>query len=40
MKFSIVVPVYNVEQYLDDCLKSLQEQSFADHEIICVKTGD
>ena len=39
MKFSIVVPVYNVEQYLDDCLKSLQEQAFADHEIICVNDG-
>lgn len=39
MKFSIVVPVYNVEQYLDDCLRSLQEQAFADHEIICVNDG-
>lgn len=36
MKFSIVVPVYNVEAYLDNCLASLQAQDFADFEVICV----
>ena len=36
---SIVVPVYNVELYLSDCLKSLREQTFQDIEIICVNDG-
>lgn len=39
MKFSIVVPVYNVEAYLDNCLASLQAQDFADFEVICVNDG-
>lgn len=39
MKFSIVVPVYNVEAYLDDCLASLQSQDFSDVEVICVNDG-
>ena len=39
MKFSIVVPVYNVEQYLDQCLESLQAQCYMDYEVICVNDG-
>lgn len=39
MKFSIIVPVYNVEAYLDNCLASLQAQDFADFEVICVNDG-
>ena len=39
MKFSIVVPVYNVEAYLDNCIASLQAQDFADFEVICVNDG-
>lgn len=39
MKFSIIVPIYNVEAYLDDCLTSLQRQDFADFEVICVNDG-
>ena len=39
MKFSIVVPVYNVEQYLEQCLESLQVQDFDNFEIICVNDG-
>ena len=39
MKFSIVVPVYNVEQYLDQCLESLQAQNYGDYEVICVNDG-
>ena len=36
---SIIVPVYNVEDYLDDCLTSLLNQTFKDIEIICVNDG-
>lgn len=39
MKLSVVVPVYNVEAYIDDCLNSLQIQDYSDYEIICVNDG-
>lgn len=39
MKFSIIVPVYNVAPYLDECLGSLAAQSFRDWEAICVDDG-
>ena len=39
MKFSVVVPVYNVEQYLGQCLESLQAQDYTDFEVICVNDG-
>lgn len=39
MKFSVVVPVYNVEVYLTDCLQSLLTQDFADFEVICINDG-
>ena len=39
MLFSIVVPVYNVELYIDECMKSLIGQSFKNFEIILVDDG-
>ena len=39
MKFSVIVPVYNVEAYLDDCLRSLRTQDYSDYEVICVNDG-
>ena len=36
---SIVVPVYNVEKYLDRCVASLREQTLKDIEIILVDDG-
>ncbi|WP_171014885.1 glycosyltransferase family 2 protein [Culicoidibacter larvae] len=38
-KVSVIVPVYNVENFLEKCLNSLVEQSFDDYEIICVNDG-
>ena len=38
-KVSIVVPVYNVEQYLRQCLDSIVMQTMKDIEIICVDDG-
>lgn len=38
-KISIIVPVYNVEKYLEKCVKSLLCQSFAEYEIILVDDG-
>ncbi len=38
-KISIVVPVYNVENYLSRCLNSLLNQTLKDIDIICVNDG-
>lgn len=39
IKISIVVPVYNVEKYLERCLQSLLTQTFKPIEIICIDDG-
>lgn len=36
---SIIIPVYNVEKYLDKCLKSVSNQSYKDWECILVDDG-
>ena len=36
---SIIVPVYNVETYLEECLDSIQNQSYTDLEVILVNDG-
>ena len=38
-KLSIIVPVYNVEKYIDTCLRSLTQQTLQDIEIIIVNDG-
>lgn len=38
-KVSIVIPVYNVERYLRECLDSVCRQTLSDIEIICVNDG-
>lgn len=38
-KVSIVVPIYNVEKYLDRCVKSIAEQTYKNLEIILVDDG-
>ena len=39
LKFSVVIPVYNVAPYLRECLDSLRFQSFSDWEAVCVDDG-
>ena len=36
---SIIVPVYNVEQYLEECVSSIRNQSYENLEIILVDDG-
>lgn len=38
-KVSIIIPTYNVEMYLDQCMESIQRQTLHDIEIICVNDG-
>lgn len=38
-KVSILVPIYNVEKYLKECLDSLINQTLQDIEIICINDG-
>lgn len=36
IKFSIIVPVYNVEKYLNTCLESIVKQTYNNYEVIIV----
>jgi glycosyltransferase involved in cell wall biosynthesis len=38
-KLSIIVPIYNAESYLEECLQSVFSQSFVDFELILVDDG-
>lgn len=39
IKISVIIPVYNVELYLSDCLNSVCGQTLQDIEIICIDDG-
>lgn len=39
MKFSIIIPIFNVAQYLPKCLDSVLAQTCADFEAVCVNDG-
>ncbi len=39
VKVSIILPVYNVEKYLKECMDSIVNQTFEDIEIICINDG-
>ena len=36
---SLIVPVYNVEEYLEECLESIRKQTYQDIEVILVNDG-
>lgn len=36
---SVIIPIYNAEAYLHDCLESVQKQTYKDFEVICVNDG-
>ena len=39
MKISVIITVYNLENYLDDCIKSVINQSYKNLEIIVIDDG-
>lgn len=39
VKVSVIIPVFNVEKYLEECLESILAQSMKEIEIICVNDG-
>lgn len=39
VKISIIVPIYNAEKYLEQCLQSIKNQTLKDIEVICVDDG-
>ena len=39
MRFSIIIPVYNVEKYLDKCILNVMNQTFTDFEVILIDDG-
>lgn len=38
-QISVLVPIFNVEKYLRQCLQSLVDQSYSDFEVICINDG-
>lgn len=39
MRFSVVIPVYNVMEYLEKCVRSVLDQTCSDYEIVLVDDG-
>ena len=39
MIFSVVIPVYNVKDYLPKCIDSVLAQDFTDYEVILIDDG-
>ena len=40
IKISVIIPIYNVEQYVQRCMKSVMTQTFSDAEIDCIVVDD
>ena len=38
-KISVLIPIFNVEKYLAECLESIINQTYSDLEIICINDG-
>ena len=36
LKFSVIIPIYNVEKDIRQCLESIENQTFKDFEVLCV----
>lgn len=38
-EISVIVPIYKVEEYIDQCIQSILKQTFSDYEVILVDDG-
>ena len=38
-KISIIIPIYNAEKYLEECLDSIKQQSYKNYEVIMINDG-
>lgn len=39
MKISVIIPIYNAQQYIEECIASVEKQTLKDLEILCVDDG-
>lgn len=39
MKVTVIIPVYNAEKYLDECIQSVLDQNFTDFELLLINDG-
>ena len=39
IKVSVIVPVYNVEEYIEECIQSVIMQTYTNYELILVDDG-
>jgi glycosyltransferase involved in cell wall biosynthesis len=39
IKFSVIIPVYNAEKYLEFCISSIQKQTYTNFEILLIEDG-
>ena len=38
-KISVIIPIYNAEMYIEECIESVRKQTIQDLEIVCVDDG-
>ena len=38
-KVSVIIPIYNVEEYIEECIESVRRQSLSEIEMVCVNDG-
>lgn len=39
IKISVIIPVYNTEKYIEECIQSVLDNDFKEFEVICVDDG-
>ena len=39
VRISVIIPIYNVERYIRECLQSVSRQSFSAYEVLMVDDG-